>query len=171
MKQKIFKDYPNPVFIETGCYAGDGIKCALEAGFERIISIEISPNWFAHCLDRFKSIDGVELYLGDSYTVLPVILKTVNDNCTFWLDAHPSAKEKTGVIKVPVLHEINSIIEHMDNNNLMHTILVDDMRCFDKTQGWWGVTKEEIINTLSNAGFSISYADGHIPNDILIATL
>ena len=36
------KKYKNSVFLETGTYQGDGIKKALEAGFEKIYSIEIN---------------------------------------------------------------------------------------------------------------------------------
>jgi len=170
MKQEIFKDYPNPVFIETGSYVGDGIKCAISAGFGRIISIEIAEDMHEHCRNRFKDEIGVELYLGDTPDILPSILKTVNSPCTFWLDAHPSGEEKTGKIKVPVIKELEIIEQHMKETGLKHTILIDDMRNFDKTDGWWGVTKEDITHKINSLGdYNISYADGHVPNDILIA--
>ena len=41
-KVENFKKYPNPVFVETGSLMGDGIQQALEAGFQKVISIELS---------------------------------------------------------------------------------------------------------------------------------
>jgi hypothetical protein len=35
-----FAPFLNPVFIESGTYAGEGVLAAVKAGFPRIISIE-----------------------------------------------------------------------------------------------------------------------------------
>ena len=35
-----FKKYLNPVFIETGSLQGKGIQAAIDAGFQKVISIE-----------------------------------------------------------------------------------------------------------------------------------
>jgi len=38
----LFEKYPNPVFIETGTYHGEGIQYALQAGFKNVRSVELS---------------------------------------------------------------------------------------------------------------------------------
>ena len=37
LKNNTFLKYPNEYFIETGCYIGDGIDCAIDANFNKII--------------------------------------------------------------------------------------------------------------------------------------
>ena len=45
------------IFIETGTAEGDGIECALKAGFEEIYSIELNPNLFEKCKKKLKKIE------------------------------------------------------------------------------------------------------------------
>ena len=45
-----FKRFKNELFIETGSFYGEGIQQAIDAGFENIISIELSPK---DCFWRF----------------------------------------------------------------------------------------------------------------------
>ena len=39
------ENYLNPIFVETGTYEGNSIKLALGAGFDKIFSIEIDPEY------------------------------------------------------------------------------------------------------------------------------
>ena len=68
-KRNVFKNHINEVFIETGSYTGDGIFSALECGFSKIISIEISPKYYSLCCRRFQNNKNVEVIFGDSYKV------------------------------------------------------------------------------------------------------
>ena len=43
------------VFIETGCWKGDGVQKALNAGFEKIITIELWSEMVELCTQKFKS--------------------------------------------------------------------------------------------------------------------
>jgi hypothetical protein len=62
-----FKKYLNPIFIETGSWIGDGIQQASDAGFKKIISIELSDKYYNYTTDRFSKNENVKVVLGDSY--------------------------------------------------------------------------------------------------------
>jgi len=169
-KRKIFKNYINPVFIETGTWKGDGVYAALEYGFGRVISIEVNEGLFNGVSKRFKDNKKVELYHGDSTDLLPSILTTVHDPITFWLDAHIQAKMGQGKKPNPVIEEITSIINHMLDTGLKHTILVDDVRFFRRKR--FGISLTDILNTLNPIinDYDINFVDGHTTKDILIVT-
>lgn len=73
-------------FFETGTLHGDAVQYALDAGFERIISVEIDAELAAKARDRFADKPQVQIITGESVKVLQ--LYTDLDNTLFWLDAH-----------------------------------------------------------------------------------
>ena len=159
-----FKKYLNPVFIETGSYEGHGIQHAINAGFYKIYSIEILPLYFNYCYDKFQKYNNVHLILGDSSVVLWDLLKNINDRITFWLDAHLSGLPS--VDSCPLLNELEIIGKHYIKN---HTILIDDLRDWNiPTYGFNTETLKERI-LLINKDYKFSFADGYIPDDILVA--
>jgi hypothetical protein len=172
---EIFSKYPNNIFIETGSYLGDGIQQALDAGFSRVISIELSEKYLKICQERFADNPNVEIVLGDSFIVLPDILKAINEPVTFWLDGHNSGGDTGfGEFMVPLIQELNAIKEHSINT---HTILIDDMRLWpdkDAVQDLFiGFNKEDIFNKLFelNKDYKLSYEDGYQEDDILVASV
>ncbi|HHT9158551.1 MAG: hypothetical protein A2047_01020 [Omnitrophica bacterium GWA2_41_15] len=126
--KKIAKAYKLKTFIETGTYNGDMV--AKEGGnFEKIISIELSRDLFLKAKQRFEGVDLVELYHGDSGSVLCDLLKHITQPCLFWLDAHYSGTGTTmGIHETPILSELECILSHQVKS---HVILVDDARLFD----------------------------------------
>lgn len=46
LRENIFKGFPNKYFIETGTGFGDGVLCAVEAGFQIIYTIELSKELY-----------------------------------------------------------------------------------------------------------------------------
>ena len=48
------KSYPNEVFVETGSHRGDTIQRAINAGFSKIYSMDISETYIQFCRLRFK---------------------------------------------------------------------------------------------------------------------
>jgi len=173
-KQEVFKDYPNPIFIETGSYLGEGINHALELNYNRIISIEIDPLFYNRCLGYYNNEPRVELYFGSSLDLLPSILKTVHKPATFWLDAHiisPNQRKSLDVL-VPLIEELNIIKQHVKQTNLRHTILIDDIRNFRKDGGWVNIYIDDIINKIKEirCDYKIHYEYGVTDNDILIAS-
>jgi len=165
-----FKKYKtNNIFIETGSYIGDGINQAIEAGYNKIISIELGHQLYEGCVKRFKDNDIVSLFQGDSSDVLNLILKDINSPATFWLDGHWSGGiTARGKLISPIMQELDIIKNHTINT---HTILIDDMRCWQHEWKDFSFGKDEIEQKVKqiNDKYIIEYVDGHIPNDILVA--
>ena len=167
------KKYASKCYIETGSFHGDGIQDAIDAGFETIISIEITPKYYEECKYRFKDNDNVTIILGDSVEKLAEILKTLNHSCTIMLDAHWmwELSDHNGKI-VPLLEEFEVIKEHAKTYN--DTIMIDDMRCWTKEDFWYvdhQLTNEILIEKVKeiNENYIISFADGNVENDVLVA--
>jgi len=158
---KLFEKYHNPVFIETGSCNGDGIQLALGAGFKTIYSIELAPDKFKLCVNRFKDNKNVYLVFGDSRIVLKEVLDKIQEPVTFWLDAH---YYEESVCSLP--EEIKAISNH---DIKTHTIMIDDLRDLGKYNMGLSieVLKEKIL--LINSDYMFNFEDGYTVNDILIA--
>lgn len=182
IKFNLAKYNNNKVFIETGTYIGDGVRSALKAGFERIISIELDTKRYLAAKKQFKGYENVKIIRGDSGIILPQILKDINEPCTFWLDAHYCGEALELGIEIadkwcPMSEELGAIKNHHIKS---HTIIIDDMRCIDlqhidkktnKPVGFPG--KENLLKKIKeiNKQYIIEYLHGHIPNDVLLAHL
>src|SRR5215831_3348371 len=166
---EFFARYPNPVFIETGTYECGGIESALKAGFPRVISIELSEKYFAAAAARYAEHPRVEVLRGDSQLVLPAVLDGLQQQATFWLDAHWSGGDMAfGGQNSPILEELLAIARHPINT---HTILIDDLRLFDNPR-WpytspdyadnFGVTWKALLDGLQaiNPGYEIAIVSG-----------
>jgi hypothetical protein len=167
--KNIFLKYPNEYFIETGSYMGDGISLAIEAKFKNIISIELSENFFNFCSEKFKSNKNVNLLLGDSEIVLKDTISNIDKPITFWLDGHYSACGTAfGLHESPLMQELDIIKEHHVKT---HTIIIDDLRCWVKPQYEFDVS--DLITKLReiNEEYEISYEDGYVENDVLVAQI
>ena len=104
------KKYLNKIFIETGTYNGDGVKEALNANFEKIYSIEIDYERFLKCSEMFKNFDNVKIIYGDSGSELSKLLEKIDENCTFWIDAHYCGDNGyIGEKWTPLKEELNQI--------------------------------------------------------------
>lgn len=168
-KTENFKKYLNNIFVETGSFVGDGIQQALDAGFKNIISIELSDKYFEISRNRFINNPNVEIVKGDSFKVLPDILKNINQPVTFWLDGHHSCGDTAlGDHWTPLMQELDVIKEHPIKT---HSILIDDMRCWEEPNPVHGFFKDDIIKKLSelNIDYKLTYENGLQENDILVA--
>lgn len=172
----IFNNYNyNNFFVETGCFEGRGIGWAIEANFKNIISIEINPKYFELCKDKFKDVKNLNLILGDSSTILWDVIKNINEPITFWLDAHfmyvASIIGECG--NLPTLHELDIIKRHTIKT---HTILIDDIRVFQKNHPdyhLYGKSELDLRNKIFeiNENYKITYDDGYIQNDVMVAMI
>lgn len=164
----VFAAHPNKVFIETGTYKGDGVEKALKAGFKTVYSIEISPQIFGETQKRFLNNPDVHLFLGNSPEVLKNILPEITEPATFWLDGHYSGGDTAkGSSWTPLIEELEIIGAHPIKT---HTILIDDMRCCDTV--WFDhLSRQDIVEAVKkiNPGYVITFADGVVPNDVLVA--
>ena len=171
IKHKIFIEHLNNWFLETGSYAGDGVQAALDVGFKNIISFDCSDYNHKLCQKRFQDKPDVVLVLGDSALELFQYIELINEPITFWLDAHWSGEgSPTGLVKNPLLYELNQIRRHQINT---HTVIIDDVRLW-RGEAWVrDFAIENVIDVLLaiNPNYKISYADGTEPNDVLIASI
>jgi len=173
----VLKKYKrNSVFVETGSYKGSGIQVALDAGYEKVISIEIHSEYHAICKDRFATemADGrVELHHGDCLATLASIIPTLKSPVTFWLDAHIDWEcGVSGMTPSPLIFELDLIRRMSKIKN--HVILIDDMRVFRTKIGWGAynpVGQPEIEDAIKriNPSYVISYEPNAVQEDDVLA--
>jgi hypothetical protein len=171
LKNNLFKKYLNKVFVETGSYMGDGVQFAIEAGFEKIYSIELSDKYFDICTKRFANNKNVIIVKGDSCEILLDVIKDIDVPITFWLDGHHSCGDTAlGKYWTPLMQELDQIKKHFIKN---HTILIDDMQCWLNFNPIHGFYKPDILNKLNdiNDKYSFEYEDTVIPKDVLVAKI
>ncbi len=171
--KEIFAQFPNKWFIESGSYQGGGIQAAIDCGFEKIYSIEILPQYYQICSDRFFGYNNVKVILGDSTILFSEILKDVDSSATFWLDAHfcsydGKRNQKDYLALTTSLEkELLAIKEHPIKT---HTILIDDVRLLN-TEHMENFSLDYIISIVKsiNPDYNITFIDGSFPKDILVA--
>src|ERR1700733_5876002 len=83
-----FVDYKNDYFVETGTFAGGGIRKALEAGFKYVRSIDVDNKHVQSTKQHFRKNKNVKIWVGDSAKGLWKMIKGIKVPITFWLDAH-----------------------------------------------------------------------------------
>jgi len=173
--KNIFYNYnSNNIFLETGSYLGRGIQHALDAGFKRIISIEITPKYYDICTERFADNPEVEIVLGDSSKLIGKVLSTIDEPCTLWLDGHfCDATTLHGDKLCPLLDELDVIKLHPIKT---HTILIDDRRCWNVNNHYYPeylFGEEDIVRKIKeiNPEYKITYDDGYIPDDVIVAQI
>ena len=156
------KQYPNPVFIETGTYRGQGVVAAVEAGFKTIYSMDIDNINSAKAKKHIGRNTGVHLYAGSSTDILPEILKAAAGvRVTFWLDAHPPGR-LTFDTATPVQQELAVIAKYLADVPGCF-VLIDDMRMFTSED------QERIHVRLEKMGaIQVTRIDGVKPNDIMV---
>jgi hypothetical protein len=163
------KLYKSNLFIETGTNSG-GTSIVASAIFENIITIEIDESKYKECIKKFEPYKNIQSFLGDSTAILPAILNNIEDKIkiTFWLDAHISFNSNSGLC--PLYQELE-IINNLSSKE--HTILIDDVRCLKSNKYGWEkmVDLDSVIKKILeiNPKYNISYLDGYIEKDILVA--
>jgi hypothetical protein len=164
----------NRVFVETGSYRGDGIQLALDAGYEKIISIDNDPAAIEFCMNRFDLFNipdsKIELITGDSALCLLEVTKGIKEPITFWLDSHWQMLEGTvpGPNPFPLMYELLHIGKLRPN---VHTIIIDDMLIMQKNIT--GYDKDDIEAKLLriNQFYTLEYFANPVINNILVAHL
>ena len=122
LKQRLMLDD----FIEAGTYRGDTAEWAAKH-FARVTTVELSPQFHAAAVARFRSSPVVRPLQGDSSAVLGKLVAELDRPAIFWLDAHWSGSETAGRdAECPVLAEIAALTAA----SIDHVILVDDARLF-----------------------------------------
>jgi len=172
LSAEVLLKYSNPVFIETGTLNGDGVRLALDCGFERIYSIDINLEVVLRNTAQFLDYgERVHILHGDSFQVLQTLLPTIQEPITFWLDGHWDGGPE-GQYRCPLLHELDVIAQQETKT---HTLLIDDRRLFGNESHHWGreVTESAVLDKIRaiNPKYQITYENGHVPLDIIAASV
>lgn len=168
-----FHDYKKRIFVETGCFGGDGIQKAINAGFEVIYSMDISPICVKDSKARFINHPNVHIDVRDSGSQLWEVIEPINEPVTFWLDAHNGFADPDAidVKNTPLIEELDQIKQHPIKT---HTILIDDMHCCE-TILFDYLTIADIVNKVLeiNPNYTIMFVpggdDGEYPVNVLVA--
>jgi hypothetical protein len=160
---QIFEANKTNIFIETGSHIGEGIQRAVDIGFKDVYSMEIKPDFHFMCINRFMARNNVHLSLGDSLVKLPEILSKVNEQATFWIDAHMSMVARN----CPTLEEIKIIGQHHIKN---HIIIIDDMRDFGTKEHEF-ITVEDLMSAILdiNEDYVFSIESSCVEDNVLVA--
>lgn len=161
------------VFVETGTFHGGGVNRALQAGFSKIISIEIHEPLYVENLTRFKdeiAKERVFFYCGDSSKIMQDIVSRIDDPILFWFDAHDQTMNNAGVgeLKCPIIQELLSIIGARSLvKRRLDTLLIDDFRLIVKPN--WDVDLKKLYEILweYNPDFRLTRERGYQAHDIL----
>jgi hypothetical protein len=167
----IFKKYRSDIFYESGTYLGDGIRAAIEAGYPKIVSVEIFEPIYKMTRQKFVNYPQVACFHGDTVSVLNEILPSFkNKKVTFWLDGHYSGPGTGGEHNpFPIIEELQEILKAKNDGWISHpTILIDDMRLLmDREKELISIMKE------IEPTYIFEYEDGgsnfSMKNDILVA--
>lgn len=169
------KHFLSDIFFETGTYFGDAARAASDAGFKRVITVELQERLFLSAREMSKNYPKIEFHLGDSPSVMKEILPLLDGRITFWLDAHIDGgnyeQGKTPEIRPCPLYEELETIKKLKRKD--HIILIDDMRIIGNV-GWgkntYKLEIEKIIKQI-NENYKIFYIDGYEFNDIMVAKI
>lgn len=129
-RDNLFLIKKNNIFFETGTYHGEGVQAAVDARFDKIFSIECKKEFYDECTSKFCD-DRISLIYGDSSKILYDYIKLINDEITFFLDAHymwndldQKLLEHPGKGRIPLIEELDQIKKHHIKT---HTIIIDDI--------------------------------------------
>ena len=168
-KNEKLEDYP--YFVETGTHVGDTIFF-MEKFFKHLHTIELQENLynmtskayndrdFAASVGWEKDYDllehnKIDFYLGDSADKIKDIIKKLDGNTVFFLDAHWSGGDgmtKTAHKKdkeTPLKEEL----EHINNKfKYKAIIIIDDCRLLGGKEygNWKNITHKSILEILGN---------------------
>jgi hypothetical protein len=168
LPRETLRKFTGQVFVETGTNNGDCVALALECGFQRVVSIELSEHFYRIASERFAGDDRVSILHGDSAAILADAIQHIDEPITFWLDGHAvPGMSTTAAGKCPVLAEIAAIGTHHIKT---HTILVDDVSCFG-TPVLDDIPIEEVRAAIStiNTAYVFSLETGKLAEDVLAA--
>jgi len=111
-------------FVETGTYFGDSARFAATV-FPRVVTIEIKAEFQQQAMARSQGLK-IEFLLGDSASLLPGVVSSLQGTTFFWLDGHAGAGFFADDDNCPLLAELEAIAASPHP----HVIVIDDARAF-----------------------------------------
>jgi len=162
----ILRRFPNTTFVETGTFKCEGVRAALDAGFARVVTIEIAPELHAAAQRRFIGEPRVTALCGSSADLLQPLVNSLTAPATFFLDAHGYAGDGGGGHPSPLLAELDAIAR---GGCQAHTILIDDFQVFGRAFRS-NVTEEQVrarLHAINPHYLLVRMDNPHLPWDIL----
>lgn len=168
--KKYIKSYNVPVLFETGTFRGNGVKYALESGFDKVFSTEIMDEFVELNQQQFRQNKNVTILKGNSSDLLDEHIFQIKENIFFWLDAHfPGAdgglldynSDFADSVRYPLENELKIIKKHRPTKE--DVILIDDLRLYEEGSYDFGNMSSE---TKRPENFNIDfvynlYSDSH----------
>lgn len=116
------------VFVETGTYLGDTVD-AMSPIFDKLFSMELSPELYERARARFSGDGRIEILLGNSAARLGEAARAIgSERAVYWLDAHWSGGNTAKADEnTPINAELESIKSFSVGECI---IMVDDLRYF-----------------------------------------
>ena len=136
--ERYAETYDLPVLFETGTFFGYGVQLAINAGFEKIFSVEIIDEYFTANVERFSDQENVTILKGESAAVLGDTVGEIESNILFWLDAHfPGADGglchynscEDEAIRCPLEHELEIIRARRPGRK--DVFIIDDLNLYE----------------------------------------
>lgn len=128
------KRYQISEFIETGTHLGDTLAYIARDRRIHCRSIELADDLFDKAFHRFQHWPNVDIYKGDSGSVLPLLVRSLAQPALFWLDGHYSGGlTAKGDVDTPISAELRAVLQSSVKG---HVILIDDARCFCGSSGY-----------------------------------
>jgi hypothetical protein len=142
--------------VETGTYLGDSTVEASKY-FDTVHTIEIVPDLHEKAKAKCKGIENIVFHLGDTVQLLPKIVEDVkNSGCVWFLDAHQSGPETGNNGQwVPLLKELNLILDSIKDSTFDHIFVIDDVRLFSAHWDWAEVSIQSIEKCFVEHGISM----------------
>ncbi len=138
-------------YVETGTGAGDCLRYAVQFDFKKLKSVEIYPQVYDRIKNGFSD-SRVELFLGNSYELMEQMVKNLEGNTLFFLDAHfPGAdfhfetytSTKDYDTRLPLEREVRTLNSVRDLSN--DVIIIDDLRVYEDnnySDGNWSLRSQ-----------------------------
>ena len=163
IKQQILEGYAanfgTRILIETGTFMGDMLY-AMKSHFDRLISIELSPELANKAKTRFIKFSQIEILNGDSGKMLKSVLQDISQPTLFWLDGHYSSGVTARAdLDTPIVAELQTIFSHPVDN---HVILIDDARLFNGTDDYPTIPELQAMVQKLKPDYSLS-----VRNDVI----
>jgi hypothetical protein len=135
LKQRTVREYAGKfrlrILVETGTYYGEMVA-AVKRRFDRIYSIECDAQLAALALKRFARYPHIQIMQGDSQSIVPGLLPSLNQPALFWLDAGYYGWAGLQGDKQRLSTELEAILRHPLAG---HVILLDDARGLNGLNG------------------------------------
>jgi hypothetical protein len=142
------KDHGLSTLVETGTGFGDLLIRVVD-DFDRIYSVELQPDFYATTVERFKDIENVALYNGESSAFVKDMTIILDEGVLWFLDAHYAGPGTARADKdTPVMEELGYILGH----DKRHVIIIDDARLFGKEKEY--PTLQEVYDFAEKHGYT-----------------